>query len=81
MNEGRHTWNIECLSLPSNIKHVTCTEFLLPPNTDSPKQTIIPLASDLPEVRDGVRQGTLGGDVGRHPGVVLSLQVKVYRSG
>lgn len=30
--------------------------------------------TDLPEVRDGVRQGSLGGDVGRHPGVVLNLK-------
>lgn len=31
--------------------------------------------TDLPEVRDGVRQGALGGNVGRHPGVVLNLRV------
>ena len=30
--------------------------------------------TDLPEVRDGVRLGALGGDGGRHPWVVLNLK-------
>ena len=30
--------------------------------------------TDLPEVRDGVRQRALGGDVGGHPGVMFNLK-------
>lgn len=30
--------------------------------------------ADLPEVRNGVRQGALSGNVGWHPGVVLNLK-------
>lgn len=42
--------------------------------TQNTKELIILCLTDLPEVRDGVRQGALGGDVGWHPGVVLNLK-------
>lgn len=71
LHQGGHHHDHGAAVLPNHLRH---NRFHLDPRTfRTAKLSPSDVSADLPEVRDGVRQRALGGDVGRHPGVMLDL--------